>query len=290
MTVSELSAAEVWFGIYTAGYREMDGMSQTMFEQKFSHSLRVAELAAMIAGELGWPLPEQRLAKAIGLVHDIGRFPQLAKHDTMADASSFDHGMMGLRVLQSADWQETLAKPDWRALCTSVRDHNNAQIPLGLDERDERFLRLIRDADKLDIMAFVLESIERDGFVELPRMLPHVSLDWTVSARVLDEALETRSVATGRLRSMADFVVMLGTWIYDLNYQPTRRLARDRRLLEQFQDLLPEGPQVDKLFQQISQYSLEWLQHEQERKHNDRHTNDQGHLGQTRGTCCLDYH
>ena len=59
--------------------------------QRYKHSIDVMELMGELAYRLGLSDEEIKLARLIGLLHDIGRFVQWDKFKTFKDKDSIDH-------------------------------------------------------------------------------------------------------------------------------------------------------------------------------------------------------
>ena len=234
------------------GFRDGSILSSP-FKLKHLHSLRVAENAALIAAGLGLAQEEIELARAAGLLHDTGRFPQFARYGSFKDADTVDHGLEGRRVLEEA---APFADADGRErLLCAVQYHNRKaeDIPPGLPAAQSDLLRLVRDADKLDIMDIVLDSIDADGFKDLPGMLPNIKLSRELTPGVLDKALNGESLSSGKLSTLADFLVMLASWFYDLNYIPSRRLAAQRGILPRIRGKLPDTAGIREFFSDIKE-------------------------------------
>jgi len=231
-----------WFERYVNRYRDKQGALPAAMELKYRHSRRVAENARLIAQSLEWNPAEILLAEGCGLIHDIGRFSQFVRYGSFHDAETMDHGMEGHRILQTEQLRTHFDADDWNCLLCAVEYHNKkvSDISDHFPGKADSLLRLIRDADKLDIMDLVLKSIAGNGFRELPDMLPHIRLDRNVSPGIMEEILNTRTVSVSRLRTVTDFVVMLASWFYDMNYAPTRKLAENRLLLQRIKEALPD--------------------------------------------------
>jgi hypothetical protein len=258
MTKEEQDSLQTWFEHYTNRFRDQDGVLHPLLELKRCHSLRVAGNARFIADALKFPKSERRLAETAGLVHDAGRFTQFAQHGSFRDADAVDHGAEGRRVLEAQNLSFLPDPGDRERLLCVVEYHNRKQtdIPPGLSPGQDRLLRLIRDADKLDIMDLVLRAVASGGFQDLPRMLPHIRLRRKLSPGVLTEAAKTRSVSNGNLSPLADFLVMMATWCYDINYPPTRRLTVQRDILPRIGRELPDTKDVRELFAGITEAML----------------------------------
>ena len=254
MTKEEQGFLEIWFRDYIHRFRNRDGVLHPMLELKRCHSLRVAENARSIAVALKLPEAGQRMAEGAGLVHDVGRFTQFARHGSFRDTDTVDHGAEGRRILETQDLPLLHDPGDRELLLCAVEYHNRNRmdIPRGFSCEQDRLLRLIRDADKLDIMELVLRTVASDGFRDLPMMLPHVRLCRELSPEVLKEAQNTRSVSSSNISTLADFLVMIATWFYDLNYLPTLHIAVERDILFRIQRELPETKAVSDVFASIT--------------------------------------
>ncbi|MDD2236701.1 MAG: hypothetical protein PHG65_05805 [Kiritimatiellae bacterium] len=84
---------------------------------------------------------------------------------------------------------------------------------------------------ELDIYRIVLGKLEHDGFQELPAMLPQITLSRRLSAGVEEEFERDGCVSFGRLRTLADFLLMQLAWVNDFNFPVTHRLFNARGYL-----------------------------------------------------------
>ncbi len=254
MTKEELRSLEAWFQKYLDRFRNGDGVLHPMLELKRCHSIRVAENAAFIAASMEATESEKHLAEGTGLVHDVGRFTQFTEHGTFGDADTVDHGAEGRKVLEGEDLPFPDSPGDREQLLCAVEYHNKSRkdIPRDLGRGQDRLLKLIRDADKLDIMELVLGAVTSDGFQDLRTILPHIRLSREVSPEALQEAQNTQSVPYGNLSTLGDILVMIATWFYELNYPSTLRLAMERDLLWRIRKELPREEAIDDLFAGIA--------------------------------------
>lgn len=123
-------------------------------KRKIDHSLRVMELSKKIAENLKLNNNEIEIAALIGLLHDIGRFEQITKYHTFNDSISLDHGDFGVDILKRDNYIRhyiTEEKFD-DIIYTAIRNHNKFKIEDDLEGQKLLFSRIIRDADKMDIL------------------------------------------------------------------------------------------------------------------------------------------
>lgn len=246
-----------WFDQYVNRYRNTDGVLPAALELKYLHSRRVAKNARIIAEDLDLSQAEIILAEGCGLVHDIGRFPQYARYGSFHDANTVDHGMEGRKTLEGEKMPSLIAQEDWKQMACAVEYHNRkaSDIPANLSGAAGLTLRLVRDADKLDIMDLVLQSINRDGFTALPDMLPHIRLEQELTPGVIETVIKTKTISISNLSTVADFMVMLASWFYDLNHAPTRKLATQRKIIQRIEQELPDTKAVRELLDDIKKQS-----------------------------------
>jgi hypothetical protein len=213
----------------------------------------VADNACLIAQMLGWGQAEVFTAESCGLIHDIGRFPQHLRYGSFHDADTVDHGRAGRLLLQEEGMPSLLKDDEWQKISCAVEYHNKkvSDIPHDLSYHSVLLLKLIRDADKLDIMDLVINSVSDNGFKELPDMLPHITPGRELTPEVIEEIVTTKMVSVANLRTVADFLMMMVSWFYDFNYAPSLSLAAGRRILERIEKELPEHESVRDLLNDV---------------------------------------
>jgi hypothetical protein len=253
MTLNAQKFLTEWFDRYVNRYRDRKGLLPFALELKYRHSLRVAENARLITEGICLAPEDVQLSYLCGLVHDIGRFIQYSRYGSFRDADTLDHGFAGRQVLEEEGLASYFNPDNWVRMACGVEYHNRKtdHIPAGLSAKARGLLNIIRDADKLDIMDLVLQSVTRDGFRELPDMLPHIRLSRELTPAVLEEFQKNKTIATGSLSTVTDFLVMLATWFYDFNYAPSCRLAASRKIIERLENELPDAENIRRLLDDI---------------------------------------
>ncbi len=135
-------------------------------ELKYHHSYRVADICEYLAVQMKdeYSLNDEdiKLAYLIGLLHDIARFEQFTKFHTFSDLESIDHGDFGKRILESGIIRSFITEKDYDdIILQSVKWHNKFEIE-DVDKYTDKelfFMKLIRDADKLDIFYEMVDDI-----------------------------------------------------------------------------------------------------------------------------------
>lgn len=249
-----LSSFYAQFKIYTRGFYSDDAKVSQNIELKVEHTYRVCRDIAEIAGSLGLCRDEIRLAEIIALFHDIGRFEQLAKYGTFSDRASEDHAALGMKVLKSLDVLSSLSDKERRIAFRSIQLHNCYELPPGEPEECLLYTRLIRDADKLDILGIVANYNEARYIHPNPAMeldLPDLPV---FSQTVVDDLLNSRLAKIGDLRSYNDLKLLYLGWAFDINFPYTLSCIRERRYMERIVATLPDVDEVRQVYSHICSY------------------------------------
>ncbi|MCK4563284.1 MAG: HD domain-containing protein [Verrucomicrobia bacterium] len=255
MTDLQLQEIKEWFECYVGTFASGDGSFHSPLQLKVDHSKRVADNAQQLAEDLGWNPSEINRAEALGWLHDVGRFSQFAEFGTFTDATSVNHGERGWEIVRETGILSPLKPEEQNALLEGIRYHNAKAEPDHLNEESLRFLKLIRDADKLDLFHFVLTSIQKDGFRDLPDMLPQVVLNGPVNPKVIHEIQTRRTCSITEVRSLSDFLLMQLSWIYDLNYSASFRQIIDRNIIDDLERELPGDRRIGQIIQAVSRFA-----------------------------------
>ena len=125
-------------------------MSNKKVEHKYHHTYRVLEYAKEIAKSLNLDEKEYNRACVCALFHDLGRFPQIRDYDTFVDSESIDHGDKSYEILKENNYNDDI-------VLKAVKYHNKKYVP-KFDELTDMHCKLVRDADKVDIMLYFLNE------------------------------------------------------------------------------------------------------------------------------------
>ncbi|MDD4870726.1 MAG: HD domain-containing protein [Kiritimatiellae bacterium] len=254
MNQQELAQIRKWYMYFADKYRAKDGSMHLVLQLKFDHSQRVAADCREIATELGWPDYEITTAEVIGLLHDVSRFPQFAEYKTFLDHRSFDHGERGYRIVSEAGIMSPLNGTEQAEILNSIRYHNRRNIDVELDPDCLRFLKLIRDADKLDILEVVYDTIKNNRHKDYPEILCHVNPDGPATPELIAEIRKYGYGSFEYVKSMTDMNLMRMTWVYNINYLPALRRLSERRLLEHLDETMLNDPDVEDLMRKARRF------------------------------------
>lgn len=152
----DLLSLQSWFSGYVGGFYAGGSELKRVARMKERHTARVCMMARRLGGALKLTARELVLAESIALLHDVGRFPQYARYRTFRDQDSENHALLGLRVINRRRLLSAFSPAERRRIAPAVAFHNAARIPDLPDPQSLRYLKLLRDADKLDILKVMI--------------------------------------------------------------------------------------------------------------------------------------
>jgi hypothetical protein len=252
MDADGLKRLKTWFSGYTGRYRDSDADGREAYELKICHSLRVVENCGALGRSIGLDGGDIALAEATGLLHDIGRFEQFLRYRTFLDGKSENHAEMGVAVIRDTGVLAPLAEESRHLIITAVSCHNRLAIPKDCTAREELFCRLIRDADKIDIMGVVAEYYEsgrKSDFIELN--LPDKP---EYSSEIVDDLFNNRPVDMRKMKSLNDFKLLQIGWALDLNFPLSALMIRRKRYMETIRKSLPPSDRLDALLARMNSH------------------------------------
>lgn len=183
-------------------------MSEDRIILKYKHSLEVQKISLSIAKKSGYSKRDVFLAEVIGLFHDIARFKQVRDYDTFDDTLSFDHGYEGSLIFMNEIADKFDLSDDERSIISNAILYHNAYEIGKVKKGERRFCKLIRDADKLDILRIINDKDFYKG-KELG----------VLSKEALDDFMHHHLVYKEHTKSVADHILIKFSFIWDFNYR-----------------------------------------------------------------------
>lgn len=254
MDEKHLSFCHAWFEAYVDNFRSSEEEISENIDLKRVHTFKVCENIVRIARSIHLGEDKLRLAEAIGLFHDVGRFEQLRLHKTFSDRISLDHAALGISLLKGSDILKGLNESERHILQRAIWHHNKYDI--SESERPDvlLFSRLIRDADKLDIFRVVTDYFRRR------QQQPNSALDFGLlegpglSREAVEDILNCRMVKIDNLGNLNDMRLMYLSWAFDLNFPVTIFCVLDKSYLDMLIDSLPQNGDIQKVGDQVRGY------------------------------------
>lgn len=230
-------------------YVENYDFSEPMIELKYNHTLRVVEFCEKIGRSLRLNEDDINLCKTIGLLHDIARFYQYTKYHTFSDLKSIDHGNYALNIIESDKLiQEIVKDVDCEILKEAIKYHNKFSYNTSLDERTIMFCKIIRDADKLDILdLFLLKKIDNN-------------LDFTISNKVYDDILNCKQIYFKDVKTKLDKAILNIGLVFDLNFEYSfNYITKNDIINKTMNELIKNNKKAEEKLEKIRTVVLDYL-------------------------------
>lgn len=255
MEQRQLEKLGAWFDDYVAGFYGDSEFINANLKLKEEHSRRTCEEMLYLAGELDLADNQKRIAEVIALFHDIGRFEQFIRYRTYNDGRSVNHCLLGLDVLRETKVLEAVERKERELIEKAIEYHGLRELPRNLDGECLLFSKLIRDADKLDVLYVVTEYYRqyRDNPQEFMLEMEFPD-EQGYSAEVVEKILRGRQIDYGELRTLNDAKLLQLGWVYDVNFTVVLKRIKQRRFLEMLIDFLPETRDIERVKGKIFEY------------------------------------
>ena len=214
----DIDNAKKEFDNYAAQFNPEQGR----IKLKIDHIKRVAIMCRKIAEYLKLDEEHIRLAELIGLFHDIGRFEQVTLTNTFQD-SVMDHADYGIDLLFNRGLIDkfNIDKKYYQVIYKAVKNHNKLEILDELEKDEEVFVKLIRDADKVDIYRVRVKYME-NLFIGVPQ---EININDFYSHKLIN--LKNR-------KSKSDSLLCVMAFVYDFNFKETKEVLKETNYYQDF--------------------------------------------------------
>ena len=213
-------------------YTENFNTKDKNVKRKQQHSIRVMKIAEQIATNLKLSEEQIQLATLIGLLHDIGRFKQYTDIGLGNNLEGFDHGDYGTELLfkeglirkfiETNKYDEIIKK--------SIKNHNKFSIEAGLTQEELLFAKLIRDADKIDILYESIDIYYKNNEEEVNKSV--------LSEKIYNEFTKKATIKKEknvRLKFIDDITCVIA-FIYDINYKTSFEIIKEKDYINKIID------------------------------------------------------
>ena len=213
--------------------------------RKYYHSYRVMDLCRIIAKSENMNNNDIEIASYMGLLHDIGRFEQWKLYNTYNDLKSIDHADLGIKIL--FDYQKIknfyLLKNNYDEIYDAIRYHNKLELPNGLSEHNKRLCKVLRDADKLDILYLIsIKAIKTEESIE------------AISPKVKEAFLNKKSIDKKDVKNPNDSILLRFAFIFDLNYKSSFWYLKQYKLIDKIYDNLTNTEMFKPYVEMVKNY------------------------------------
>ena len=210
-------------------YSNLFDTNNSKVKRKIEHTHRVKSYSKAIAESIGLEEEKVKLAELIGILHDVGRFNQLVKIGSFSDRK-LDHAVEGCNVLfeenKIRDYIDDTKYDD--IIRKAILNHNKYSIEDVINDDELLFSKIIRDADKLDL----LEMYRQEEWI-IDMVGDKYNDRNEITKEVYDGFMNNKQIprSLGLHKTMIDIVINTIGFIFDINYQYTLKMLRDKNTI-----------------------------------------------------------
>lgn len=223
----DLENAKQEFIEYTSRY----DVNNENINRKIGHSIRVMNISKEIATKIGLGQEEIEIATLIGLLHDIARFEQYSQFQTFNDLNSFDHGDYGVKILEE-DIRKYIENNEYDEIIKiAIKNHNKFEIEEGLTEKELLFAKIIRDADKIDI---IYEAVEM-FWNGIENQISNTKISENAEKQFRSYKTIKKDKNTSKVQNV-DNVLIVVALIFDMNFIESFKIINDNDYINKILD------------------------------------------------------
>lgn len=215
---------------------------------KIEHIKRVAKNSEKIAKSLNLSNEEIQLAELIGLFHDIGRFEQVKIADTFSDKDSgINHAELSCKVLFEDNIIKNFIEENKynNLIKIAIMNHNKAKIDNNLSEKELLFSKIIRDADKIDIL-FTIISFDFEPLFWFKTFDQN-----EINPIIVNQIEKHELINYSLIKNNADQIPIFYAYIFDLYFENSFKNVLENKYLDIYTERVKKHFKSQKIHEQV---------------------------------------
>ncbi|MBP1751369.1 MAG: metal-dependent phosphohydrolase [Geobacteraceae bacterium] len=255
MNVQNVAEIQKWFSDYCRGFDSDEEDFRRNMTLKEDHTYRVRSNTFKIGQGEDLAPEDMLIAESISLLHDVGRFEQYRQFKTFRDSVSVNHAQLGAKIIEDHEVLSSLLPRERSIINRAVESHNAFSVPGDFSEETQFFLKLIRDADKLDIWRVFIEYFRQPAHERASAAGLDLPDKPKCSPGVLEQVANGEMVRLSAVKTLNDFKLMQLAWVYDLNFSASFALLLERQCIEELAESLPAESLVVKAVEAVLSFA-----------------------------------
>lgn len=216
-------------------YRNLFDKENANIQRKYEHTKNVEKNSEIIAKSLNLNEEQINLAKLISLLHDIGRFEEykeFKKKKTFLDSKPSNHGEYGIEILKEDNFiRNFIQEKNYdKLIYTAIRNHTKKEIEKNLTEEEILFSKILRDADKLDIMRLSYTTYWKEEDIDIENEI--------ISDEVYKLFIEKQTIDNKLVINQVNKLVSKLALIFDINFRQSFIILKENnyfnKVIERF--------------------------------------------------------
>ncbi|MBA7590020.1 hypothetical protein ES708_32119 [subsurface metagenome] len=221
---------------------------------KMEHCRSVSAYCRMLAEDLHWSQNDTTAGQLIGILHDVGRVTQYAEFGTFIDEFSVDHGRRGYTVVSKSNILSSVEPYFRRIILEGIRYHNTRSFSQKAHEESIPFIKLVRDADKLEKYDVTDDFIENNMSSGDQITVLSVDENGPVNQKVIEFIKRNRKIPKKYIKTTLDYYLFQLSWLFDVHYSHTYRRISESGIVEKIIRILPDTQEFRDAAADVSDY------------------------------------
>jgi hypothetical protein len=234
---------QIIHSVETKGFAE-----QQALEQWKTHNEKVVENSLLLGQSLGMEEGEMRMAEILGLFHDIAHFRELSSSPYFSDLTETGHAEAGAELLTHLPPFKQLEAAKQDILQKVTIFHNKPELPRKENEFVVYYLKLIRDADKLDVLRMTADFLTYRDVKVSPADSLNLSKSPAISPNITRAIIEGLIPKKEDMVTFNDFILLQLSWVFELTYRKTYLLLNQRGYVKRLYDALPKNDNIIEIY------------------------------------------
>jgi len=221
-------------------------------EKTIEHIEKVVDNILILADSLELSENERIIAEMAARFHDIGRLWVLLPENS--ESGLTDHAEASIEYLKANDSFNLFEKSIQNIIIQVIRNHNKPDLPQKENETVLFYIKLLRDADKLDIWRSTCEFITRK--TGKPNIINELNLSEraTVTPSFCKLIIEGGIPGKNDLVTFNDFVIFQMSWVFDLHFKKSFQILNQKQYVRHLCDSLPKNDSVIEIYRMLRIY------------------------------------
>ena len=250
MTADEFKTVKTWFNRNVDMHMNISSDIREILQPRLEHCGHVSENSRELAEDLHLEQDGQLTAAAVGLLHDIGRFSQYAEFGSFIDKETVSHSERGYEIAEKSSVLLSLCPGDRQKILDGIRYHNSKEFEVRAHPESIDYIKLLRDADRIDRFRITLELIQHDSAARKFS----VRDDGPVNPAVLDRICRHKSAAKKIIASTLDFYLFRLSSVFDIEYDVTYRRISESGIFREIFSYLPDDERIVGAVECLAEY------------------------------------
>jgi HD superfamily phosphodiesterase len=239
---------------YMNSYTSEEEFVNQNYSLKREHIERVISYSEEIVRSLNPDENSVMIAGLSALLHDIGRFEQFKEYRTFNDSVSLDHAELAVKITEEKGWLNQLPEKVQSLIKKSVRHHNKLALPHNEDAETLRFCKILRDADKIDIIDLTIKEYAQNSKNRNKAFALELKDSISVSKAIIDSLLDSKLPDRKEMKTITDFKLGQLAFVFDMNFKHSFSIVNKRQYLNKLFENLPKNDQIFEIYRKAKIY------------------------------------